>query len=337
VSRSFYLTLRWLPRAVRPQISVAYLLARTTDTIADTDVVSVEQRVNALETLRERILGDRVQPVQLAALGQQHSSSPEGHLLERVEEAIFLLSIFSAQDRRFIREVLQTIIGGQLLDLRRFCGAFRQDIRALKTEEEVEDYTYRVAGCVGEFWTRICRAHLFPAAPLDEARLFADAVRFGKGLQLVNLLRDLPSDLRQGRCYLPAESLSELGLKPADLLDQTIEPKLRPLVERWLSRAEDYLRDGWRYTNALPRSCVRVRLVCAWPILIGLKTIVRLRNQHILDSSQRIRISRQEVRGLLLRSVVTYPWPGAWNRLYLRALSLEDRPIGSHKPRHTVP
>jgi farnesyl-diphosphate farnesyltransferase len=38
-SRSFYLTLRVLPAAVRPQISLAYLLARTTDTIADTEIV----------------------------------------------------------------------------------------------------------------------------------------------------------------------------------------------------------------------------------------------------------------------------------------------------------
>ena len=36
VSRSFYLTLRVLPGSIRPQIGLAYLLARTTDTIADT-------------------------------------------------------------------------------------------------------------------------------------------------------------------------------------------------------------------------------------------------------------------------------------------------------------
>ena len=41
VSRSFYLTLRVLPNAVRPQISVAYLLARASDTIADTDAVQI--------------------------------------------------------------------------------------------------------------------------------------------------------------------------------------------------------------------------------------------------------------------------------------------------------
>src|SRR5436190_24075837 len=56
-SRSFYLTLRVLPRAIRPQIGLAYLLARTTDTIADTEIVPVTQRLEALQKLRERILG----------------------------------------------------------------------------------------------------------------------------------------------------------------------------------------------------------------------------------------------------------------------------------------
>src|ERR1039458_9195328 len=51
-SRSFYLTLRVLPGAIRPQIGVAYLLARTTDTIADTDLVPLEQPLAAPVTLR---------------------------------------------------------------------------------------------------------------------------------------------------------------------------------------------------------------------------------------------------------------------------------------------
>ena len=51
-SRSFYLTLRVLPKAIRPQIGLAYLLARTTDTIADTELVPIEQRLDALKRLR---------------------------------------------------------------------------------------------------------------------------------------------------------------------------------------------------------------------------------------------------------------------------------------------
>ena len=56
-SRSFYLTLRVLPRAIRRQIGLAYLLARTTDTIADTEIVSPGHRLEALDQLRERIVG----------------------------------------------------------------------------------------------------------------------------------------------------------------------------------------------------------------------------------------------------------------------------------------
>ncbi len=48
-SRSFYLTLRVLPGAIRPQIGLAYLLARTADTIADTELVPAEQRIDALK------------------------------------------------------------------------------------------------------------------------------------------------------------------------------------------------------------------------------------------------------------------------------------------------
>ena len=55
-SRSFYLTLRVLPGAIRPQIGLAYLLARTTDTIADTEILPVESRLDALQKLRERLL-----------------------------------------------------------------------------------------------------------------------------------------------------------------------------------------------------------------------------------------------------------------------------------------
>ena len=46
-SRSFYLTLRVLPARVRQQIGLAYLLARTTDTIADTELVPPAQRRRA--------------------------------------------------------------------------------------------------------------------------------------------------------------------------------------------------------------------------------------------------------------------------------------------------
>ena len=316
VSRSFYLTLRALPRPIRSQIGVAYLLARASDTIADTDIVPVERRLRALQELRLQILNHEQTPLAFGELIHSQNSSAERMLLERTPEVLGLLSRFGPDDRERIRDVLAIITSGQQLDLSRFSQAGASHVGALQSDEELDDYTYRVAGCVGEFWTKMCRAHLFPNAKLDEAFSLANGVRFGKGLQLVNILRDLPRDLGQGRCYIPLDRLAAAKLSPTDLLQPANEPKFRPLYTSYLDQAENHLAAGWAYTNALPRRSVRIHLACAWPILIGVKTIKKLRNAHMLDPHHRIKISRVEVRSLIVRSLVTYPSQIAWERLF---------------------
>jgi len=324
VSRSFYLTLRALPAEVRPQFGLAYLLARATDTIADTEIIPVPKRLDALHEMRERILGRRAQPLDFTALsvagGQgNNDTNAEFQLLARIEEAIAALGEFSVEDQRRIREVLAIITGGQALDLKRFGCASATNMVALADAAELDDYTYRVAGCVGEFWTAMCRAHLFPDAVLDDTSLLRDGVRFGKGLQLVNILRDLPRDLRQGRCYLPLDQLTGVQLAPRDLLQVESAERLRPVYNQWLDAAEAHLAAGWAYTNALPRSAIRVRMACAWPVLIGIKTLGRLRSENPLDAGRRVKIDRADVRRIMSATVLHYPFAQSWGRLFERA------------------
>ncbi len=315
VSRSFYLTLRVLPGPIRPQIGLAYLLARASDTIADTDALAPGRRLETLDAFEGRVCGKTSSPLDLEEVAGNQSSPAERVLLKRIEEAFAVLAQFEADDQRRVQDVLRTILSGQRLDLQRFAGATTSRIVALKDDAELDDYIYRVAGCVGEFWTRMCRAHLFPKAALDDAFLMGHGVRFGKGLQLVNVLRDLAADLRIGRCYLPKEELGRLGLDPADLLDPAAQPRLRPLYDGYLGVAERHLEAGWAYTNHLPFRAVRVRLACAWPILIGMETLAALRRAEVLDPNRRVRISRKQVRAVLLRSVVWYPWQRRWRGL----------------------
>ena len=320
-SRSFYLTLRVLPRAVRPQIGLAYLLARTTDTIADTEILPLQQRLNALAKLRSRIFGQKNEPLNFGELAQQQGLPAERTLLERIEDSLALLHTLSPEDLALVRKVIDTITGGQEMDLMRFGKSALTpkqptSVIALRTDAELDDYTYRVAGCVGEFWTKMCRAHLFPDAKLDDAQLLADGVRFGKGLQLVNILRDLPRDLQQGRCYIPMERLARVGLKPEDLLRPETEGKFRPVYDELLAQAEAHLAAGWKYTNTIPSNQWRVRLACAWPILIGVRTIELLRTGNPLDPANRIKISRAEVRGILWRSAIRVPFSGAFKNLW---------------------
>jgi farnesyl-diphosphate farnesyltransferase len=336
VSRSFYLTLRILPRSIKSQLSLAYLLARATDTVADTQLIPAGRRREMLlrlrTSIREACEGRRIalpdfgdfaeaqkaasEPGSIAESALAESALAERTLLENVGELLKALSEFSEGDRLMIRSVLDTIIQGQEKDLVRFGAGADNEIFALHTDEELDGYTYNVAGCVGEFWTRICRAHVFPEAALNDDILLTNAVRFGKGLQLVNILRDLPKDLRQRRCYIPNDQLSRHGLKPRDLLSADSIDRFRPLYQYYLQQAEDHLLAGWQYTAMLPFGCVRIRLACAWPILIGARTIALLRTGNILDDRHRIKLSRSNIRRLILRSIIYYPNRKLWERLF---------------------
>src|SRR5438034_784340 len=151
VSRSFYLTLRVLPAEIRPQISLAYLLARASDTIADTDSVPRTQRVERLLQLRD------TGSVAFEKVAESQSLPAERQLLLRLGECFQTLNAFARDDQQLIRELLQTIITGQIFDLERFSEG---QLTGLADDAELDRYMYMVAGCVGEFWTKMCRTHL---------------------------------------------------------------------------------------------------------------------------------------------------------------------------------
>ncbi len=317
VSRSFYLTLRILPAPVRRPLSIAYLLARTSDTIADTELIPPDTREASLHQLAQAIQG-RHSPGDCTPYLPHQTQTKERVLLKRIRESVALLETVDNDDRRFIRDVLQIIISGQSLDLKRFQNAAAGNLICLKSDAELDDYTYRVAGCVGEFWTRICFRHLRSdgAAPPPE-RLRA-GVRFGKGLQLVNILRDLAGDTQQGRCYLPKDALLQCGLEPNDLVNPAVDKirkKIAPLFHRYIQKANDHLTAGWEYTNQLPRRWVRVRLACAWPVLIGRQTLEALPLYDPLNPSRRAKISRRAVKAIVAKTILAYPFPRLWQRL----------------------
>ncbi len=329
VSRSFYLTLGVIPRAIRPQVGTAYLLARAADTIADTESIAQENRLVHLLSLRRQLqrkpLAEEIAAIQHDLLAHR-SSAAESRLLEKLNECFALYQSFDPPDRRLIAEVVTTLMQGMENDLHRFGGKGSTLLRALETDEELDKYTYQVAGCVGQFWTKLCVSHLPALRNWDIATMIEKGIRFGKGLQLTNILRDLPRDLRNGRCYLPAKRLGEVRLQPRDLLNRESLNRLRPLLDEYLDRAMAHLEVGWQYTMAVPRRLPRLRLACVWPIWIGLQTLARIRHHpSLLDASVTVKVSRDEIYKLMARSAAFSLSDRALTRRYekLRAEVLE--------------
>jgi farnesyl-diphosphate farnesyltransferase len=94
---------------------------------------------------------------------------------------------------------------------------------------------------------------------------------------------------------------------------------LRPVYDELLDTAEAHLAAGWGYTNSLPRSAARVRLACAWPVLIGVKTLTRLRRENPLEVARRVKVSRAEVRQIMSATLLRYPFAKSWAGLFERA------------------
>ena len=304
VSRSFYLTLAILPDAVRLQIGLAYLFARAADTIADTGELSDTVRAECLQQFKQQFAQETpdwktIQHIQAQVVTKQ-SNPDERRLLEKLEQCFRIYQGFGSWDRSHIAQVVTILIGGMEFDLQQFPKTNGGAVHALPDIPDFEYYTYAVAGCVGEFWTSMICEHLSGMKPWEKTAMIPLGIRYGKGLQMVNILRDLPKDLQNGRCYIPEILLQQVNLSPAMLLDPSSNKAFRPLFRQLIQEARDHLDQGWRYTMAIPRMQIRLRLACMWPLLIGIQTLQALSiSQHILDPDRPIKISRRDVYAIV--------------------------------------
>jgi farnesyl-diphosphate farnesyltransferase len=324
VSRLFYTTLVVVPADVRDQVSLAYLFARAADTIADTELIDRPRRLDLLGQLKSQFVSDQLTWTQVReiqqAVGPIQQNSAERILLERLEDCFKLLQTFSPDDRRCIHRLMTTLTQGMEMDLVVFHGKSAEDLVALKTLDDLDRYTYYVAGCVGEFWTDLMCAHRTALASWKVREMSEVGVRFGKGLQLTNIVKDVAHDLQKGRCYVPAPMLAEAGLKPRDLLNQENLSRFRPVLSQLVRMATEHLDQGWMYTLAIPRRETRLRLSCMWPILSAGESLKLVMNSpDLLNPDVKIKIPRSKVYQIMALTTGTfacgYVGTAYWGRL----------------------
>ena len=212
VARSFQLSLRVLPASLRPALSLAYMLARASDTIADASSAPDFQRIALLRGLPDLF------PEKSPDLGLNGSDRELLLLTPRLLEALKTLP-----DRSEIVEAWRIILQGQIFDVERFAASKPELPSPPLNPEELEEYTYLVAGSVGEFWTRLCFKHVpdYSTRPLEE--MLPLARRYGQALQLINILRDRRSDADAGRIYIPDERFYIAMQHVAELLQSGTE------------------------------------------------------------------------------------------------------------------
>jgi len=324
VSRLFYTTLVVVPADVRDQVSLAYLFARAADTIADTELIDRPRRLDFLGQLKGQFISDQISWGQIReiqrAMGPLQRDSSERLLLERLEDCFKLFQEFSPDDRRCVQRLMTTLTQGMEMDLSVFPGTSVKDLVALKTIDDLDRYTYYVAGCVGEFWTDLMCAHRRALASWNVREMSDVGVRFGKGLQLTNIVKDIAHDLQKGRCYIPETMLSEAGLKPRDLSNQGNLSRFQPVLSKLVRLAVEHLDQGWLYTMSVPRYETRLRLSCMWPILSAGESLRLVMNSpDLLNPAVKVKIPRSKVYQIIALTTGTgacgYIGTAYWGRL----------------------
>jgi farnesyl-diphosphate farnesyltransferase len=304
VSRSFYLTIRFLPRPLRETVSLAYLLARATDTVADTATIPAASRLTTLRDLARVVAGEldfNAVEEPLRDFAAQQRDPAERTLIQNLRVCLDWLTRLAPADRADIREVLQTIVRGQALDLERFGDS--TTVVSLRSAAELDEYTYLVAGCVGDFWTKLGFRRLPPFANRSPGEMSELGISYGNGLQLINILRDRPADLANGRDYLAADELATTSVTK--------------VFYHWLDRAEEKIGAGIDYSSSLTNW--RVRFATALPALIGARTIALLRVAG--SEASKVKVPRNEVRRILVGALTASASPLKFRALFQRLLA----------------
>jgi farnesyl-diphosphate farnesyltransferase len=319
VSRTFALNTRLLNGTLGESVRVGYLLCRTADTLEDAWPGPADEIGDRFDRFVAALAGDPSAREALArAAAARGSERPEFDLLAHVDVVLRALGTLPPSHQAAVREGVETLARG----MRRYAvrGAARSaDLPYLDTAEELDDYCWIVAGCVGVMLTRLVAAEYGAGDPAVHERRLALAPQVGKALQLTNILLDWPTDIRLGRCYVPGEWLSAEGLAPRDLVERG-RPAVLALARRLEAEARRALAAVPDYIDLIPVRWTRYRLFCLWPALWALGSLRHARRDPEFPwGPRRPRLPRAQIWSSALSGLLAVHDGRALRQLYARS------------------
>lgn len=300
VSRSFYLSIRFLPKPMRQAVALGYLLARATDTVADASTEDPLERVRLLERMNDAVEGkrDTALAAELMESVREVDHAGERKLLGQWEVVMQWMRSLPESEEACVRRVIQTIVAGQISDVQRF-EIHREGslITSLPDREALNTYTYSVAGCVGRFWTEVAVASLGERAmgPRYDTQC-AIGERFGQGLQMINILRDLSKDSSLGRCYLPLDWQNEMRVS---MVDSPAE--LWQKADVWRGLCSEWVAAGREYAAGMRG--IRLRFTAMLPALLADATLEKLNDATWEELEAEVKVTRSEVKAMVGRAL----------------------------------
>jgi 15-cis-phytoene synthase len=262
-----------LPRAKRDAMAALYAFCREVDDVADEQTIPVAARRAQLSEWREDVR---------SACGPDSPRFPVNRELQSVIHQYHLpFDLFDA------------LLQGVEMDL---------EIDRYQDFDQLDIYCYRVASVVGLLSIEIfgysnpaCRDY---------------AIYLGKALQFTNILRDVSSDAKRGRIYLPLSELTRFAVAPEAILRQEYSNEFFALASSVATRARQFYQQA---REALPAADCRAMAAAElmgsvyWRLLLKLE-----RERFNVFHPEPVRLNKGHKLMLVLR---------AWCRFASNAVS----------------
>lgn len=316
VSRTFALGIRVLPGTLRAAVRTAYLICRIADTVEDEPVLPAAEKAALFDGLAACF--ESPEAADAFAARAQGMTGEAAHVrLARHTDLVFVeLRGLDAPTRAHVgRWALEMIRG-----MRKFVLAYPHGIR-IQSVEEYREYCYYVAGTVGHMLTDLWREHAPSIGPHRYEVLVSNCRAFGEALQTVNILKDVARDAdHENSIYIPEELLVQHGSAHASLIAGDRAQQSRDALGALVQLAWRDLDGARAYLLAIPRRAVSIRLFCALPLVFAYATLRALvTTPHAFERREVVKISRREVRSLMVLSVLSVMSNRALSRLMSRA------------------
>lgn len=317
VSRTFAPTIKMLPEGLRLQVTVAYLLCRIADTVEDSEELSLKTKQTMLQTFARIFMESNDNAIETfknltPALPRQTADDTLVYDLDRVLSVYF--SFKPVMQQHIAKWVVEMSLG-----MHKYAQAIhKKRFSFLKSMKELDEYTYYVAGTVGYLLTELFSYYSHKITPPIRGKMEHLAGSFGKGLQMVNIIRDMTVDMRRGQSYIPNELLAKYKLTRETIYDQRNAQKAEQLFNELIQKAVEYLDQALEYILLIPKEETRIRLFCMLPLFWAMRTLQKIQyNTLALLGSEKVKVSRSIIRNEFFRALINMRSNHLMRRHYL--------------------
>ena len=306
VSRTFAINIEILKGDLYKSVLCGYLFCRIIDTVEDSYSLTLDEQERLLDEMayffRSRTFDKTLITNWSQPFCRMNGFSPDVTLAQKANLVFENFSSLGSKPQEIIGHCVIEMAQGMKKTLAQKRSG-KNKLYTLETLSDLETYCYYVAGTVGVLLTRLF-IHYAGSMSDDSAKgLKERQVSFGLGLQLTNIIKDCFKDYKRGWFYIPVHLTQKHSIPIDRFFETEFQPKSMQVLEELIREAAKHLDEALTYTLLIPKSEVRIRLFCLWPLFFAIKTLKEAhRNTNLVTGEKPVKINRSDVYRTLLKT-----------------------------------